>query len=439
MNKCISISGLAAAVVFVLCAVWFKGCGESKAAIQTDELEPTSTKPVQVQAVRAVKIDTSWPVTVYGTCVAQHETTLSAQVSATVSSILVEEGDQVEPEQVLARLDHREWTAQRDQAQAHYQASKAQLEKLLAGFQDEEIKQAASQLERANASYRRLLSDVDRKNRLFKAGMLRQSDYDDFLTNLSVAKADLDRASAMYQLSLGGFRTEEIKQMESQAQAALAAVELAEIHLGYCTVTSPIAGQINRRFANPGAWVTIGTPLFHIQSLDPVWIETFVPESSIALIEKGLNADIKVRAFPESVFSGTVDVIGVQLDDLTRCLPVKIMVKNPERKIRPGMFAQVTIYPKPRPSLVAPKQAVLVEGEKEIVAIVRQNTLHRVAVQTGSRDVKYIEIVAGLSENDLIVLTEVGGLPPGTEVNVDIIEIPSIPTPQERQEKGQVP
>ncbi len=406
-------------VIFLFFSVLFflKGCEEESAASfqnQEKQLEVVT----QVKVIRAEKTDIRWPIEVLGTCIPKHESIVSAKTASTIDNLLVEEGDKVEAGELLAISDTREMQANRDQAAANLKAAKAALDMALRGYKKEEVKQLASQLEAARATYQRVLKDVARQERLHESGMIRDADYEDFQTQLRIAKADLDRASAAWQSLEKGFRQEEIQQAEAKVDAARAALSLADVHVDYCSINSPISGRVGKRMVDAGEWVTPGKPLFQIQSLNPIWIEAHVPEVNISKLRSGLKAQIRVQPYPNALFEGKIQVIGTSLDLSIRTLPVKINVPNEEERLVPGLFADVTLYPEPTPSLIIPKNAIFLEGKNEIVPIVKDGKLQRVYVETGNRYHDIVSILSGLQAGDQVVLTEVGGLPDGTPVQV---------------------
>ncbi|RJP33798.1 MAG: efflux RND transporter periplasmic adaptor subunit [Candidatus Omnitrophota bacterium] len=404
--------------VMIGVGIVLKGCGEGGAssvpppAARGDAIRP------EVKTVKAKTVEMSWPIEIQGTCVPLFESIVNAKVSATVERIDVEEGDFVEMETTLAVMDTRELRAQREQAAANVNALEALLNKLRAGYLKEEVKQLASQLDAARATHQRLLNDVERQERLHRAGMIRDSDYEDFQTRLQVTKADVERASAAYQVALQGFRNEEIVEAEARTDAARATLELADIQMHYAAIHSPLTGQVCERYVNPGEWVSIGKPLFRIQTLNPIWVEAYVAETDIADITAGLHAAIRVQAYPERVFAGEIQVVGAALDPLTRSLPVKIRAPNVDACLRSGFFAEVTVFPQPVPSLIVPNDAIVWEGDHQIITRVREGKLERVPVRVGRRYNHIAAILAGLDVGDSVVLSDVGGVPDGTPVQV---------------------
>ncbi len=400
----------------LILSLFIKGCGEENAGAVQSPLSQLEIRVTQAEVFNVHKRPITWPIQIQGVCAARRETTLSAKISASIERIYVNEGDWVKEGTLLAQFDTRELKAQRDKARANHKSILAQLAKLKAGFRDDEVKQAASQLESANAAYKRLQLDIERQERLRSADMIRKSDYLDFQTRLQIAKADLDRASAAYQLALEGFRAEEITQIEAQVDAARAAFDLADIQYDYAFIRAPLTGRIGKKYIERGEWIPIGRPLFQLQSLDPIWVEAYVAEADVAAVTQGLRAEIRALSYPDVTFEGSIEAVGVVLDPVTRSLPVKINVPNPEDRLLVGMFAQVTLFPKPIPSLAIPKDAIYIYGEDEIVTLAQDGAIKRVHIQTGKRYGERVEVRSGLMEGDSVILSDVGGLPDGSPI-----------------------
>jgi Cu(I)/Ag(I) efflux system membrane fusion protein len=113
------------------------------------------------------------------------------------------------------------------------------------------------------------------------------------------------------------------------------------------TITSPISGHVTRKYQREGAFVEEGTPLFDVDDLEKVWIEAQIYEADLGLLEKGLPVRATTEAFPNEVFAGTLDFLYPHLDENSRTLTVRFDIPNPGHKLRPGMYATVTIDAEP--------------------------------------------------------------------------------------------
>lgn len=105
------------------------------------------------------------------------------------------------------------------------------------------------------------------------------------------------------------------------------------------SVRSPVAGEVLAIDATLGKSVASGDPLFHVGNLDEVWLLLDVAENHLASIRIGAAVSFSVAAYGSEAFSGTVDQIGGLLDPTSRTIEVRVVVPNPEHRLKPNMFA----------------------------------------------------------------------------------------------------
>ena len=106
---------------------------------------------------------------------------------------------------------------------------------------------------------------------------------------------------------------------------------------------SPISGQVIKKNVYEGQYVFEGTVLFEVADLSRVWVEAQIYEDQLALVRLGQPIEATVPAFPGEVFKGTVALIAPTLDPATRTAAVRLDLDNTDHRLRPGMFATVTL------------------------------------------------------------------------------------------------
>ncbi|XHO07668.1 hypothetical protein ACEQUB_p00915 (plasmid) [Ralstonia syzygii] len=110
------------------------------------------------------------------------------------------------------------------------------------------------------------------------------------------------------------------------------------------TVTSPIAGQVTARAAQPGLLVQPGNAApFTVADVSTTWMQAFVPEADVPLLHVGQPVKIRVMAFPNRVFTGKVTTIGASVDANTHRILVRSEIEDPKHELRPGMFTSFDI------------------------------------------------------------------------------------------------
>ena len=232
----------------------------------------------------------------------------------------------------------------------------------------------------------------------------------------SVYRAQLDDASAKLKLAAQtNKRTSTLfsnkyatAQSADEAASNLAvntaAVELARVQLDKTRITAPFAGIVGLRHVSAGEYITAGQALVNLEAIDPVKADFRVPEKFLPAIRVGQTIKIKVDAFPEDSFEGRVYAIDPRLDVAGRSLLVRAMVPNRDQRLRPGLFARVTVLLQLKEdALSVPEQAIVPQGESQFVFKIVDGKAKLTKVKIGTRREGRVEIVEGLAAGDQVV------------------------------------
>ena len=232
----------------------------------------------------------------------------------------------------------------------------------------------------------------------------------------SVYRAQLDDASAKLKLAAQtNKRTSTLfsnkyatAQSADEAASNLAvntaAVELARVQLDKTRITAPFAGIVGLRHVSAGEYITAGQALVNLEAIDPVKADFRVPEKFLPAIRVGQTIKIKVDAFPEDSFEGRVYAIDPRLDVAGRSLLVRAMVPNRDQRLRPGLFARVTVLLQLKEdALSVPEQAIVPQGESQFVFKIVDGKAKLTKVKIGTRRDGRVEIVEGLTAGDQVV------------------------------------
>lgn len=175
-------------------------------------------------------------------------------------------------------------------------------------------------------------------------------------------------------------------------------------------IYSPIDGTVVQRKVGPGQYITSGAsdptgdPVFIIGDLSTVWLIASVPEASALAIAPGQKVEFKVLADTGRVFNGTLNFTSAVIDAGTRRLTARAVIQNPDRQLKPEMFARVTIITgDEQRSPAVPQTAIVYEGDKAHVWVVGKD-----------KTLEYREITTGLSSGGLVQIR--AGLEPGQKV-----------------------
>jgi Cu(I)/Ag(I) efflux system membrane fusion protein len=168
---------------------------------------------------------------------------------------------------------------------------------------------------------------------------------------------------------------------------------------------SPQDGVVDNLNIREGFFVGPETTLMAIGALDEVWVEAEVFERQAAQVAVGQPVTMTLDFLPGRRWSGQVDYVYPSLDEATRTLRVRLRFPNPQRELRPNMFAQVVIRTgKSEPALLVPRQAVIRVGQQSRVVLDLGHGRYRsTPVRLGRLGERHYEVIAGLEAGDRVV------------------------------------
>ena len=236
------------------------------------------------------------------------------------------------------------------------------------------------------------------------------------------------RLYATKSISLQEQQRAEVEEVAAKEQLAMAEAEVARSieeleHIGITIdesatgesqpenteqipVKTPLAGVVLERLVTPGTTVTPGTPMFVVSELSSLWAVAEVDESHLGRLQVGRPVDVRVAAYPDARFAGTISFIADMVNPKTRRITVRAIVPNPDGRLKPEMFASVTIgESEPRRIHVVPREAIQIVDGREVVFVesaAGQFSPRPVSVGIDGDD--GVEIVDGVSEGEQVVI-----------------------------------
>jgi len=244
-------------------------------------------------------------------------------------------------------------------------------------------------------------------------------------------KNRLNQIQAAYELAQLDFkRISRLARTDAASQAQLDAIQArlkettsslaaAKLDLERCTITAPISGFINKRFAKPGLLVSRSDPLFQILDTSRVKVEVGVPESDVQAINNLEEAEIIVEALNNMTVKGKKVFLSRQPETFARVYNLKLEVENPENLLRPGMFARVNLV-KERfaDSFSVPLYSVITNNDEHYLYIVNDDTAHYRKVKLGVLEGWMVQVVEGLRPRERVVVIGQRELEEGQAVNI---------------------
>lgn len=188
----------------------------------------------------------------------------------------------------------------------------------------------------------------------------------------------------------------------STPQEALKAPSSAEI-----PVFAPIAGEVVERLVAPGQVIQAGaTQAFTISNMSTVWVLANVYQQDFPYVHNGDPVEITTDAYPDMKFNGTISYISPELDATTRTLQARIVVKNPQDKLKKDMYVTAQVQAgKTANSIVVPNASILRDAENEpfVYTLTGSNQFARRSVSLGETEGGNTQINKGLSFGDRVV------------------------------------
>jgi len=302
--------------------------------------------------------------------------------SGRVIRILAKPGDQVVRGQVLFTIE----AADMVQAQSDFIAAVATLNKALS---QENLTKIAEK----------------RSHDLYLVHALAQKDWQQAQADLTAAQNDVRSGrvaveAASNRLRLLGRTDPEIERFQNEGRIS------AET-----PVYAPLSGTVVQRKIGPGQFISGGgsDPAFVIGDLSSVWVVANVRESDASAIRIGQPINVSLLAYSGQRFQATVDYIASSVDPSSRRLQVRGTIANPDRKLRPEMFASATIDVASETSSVGiPRHALIYEGDNIRLWVYRNGEITPRNVTTGLVNGDFVEIKSGLRPGETVVTR--GGL-----------------------------
>ncbi|MGH6785840.1 MAG: efflux RND transporter periplasmic adaptor subunit [Novosphingobium sp.] len=187
-------------------------------------------------------------------------------------------------------------------------------------------------------------------------------------------------------------------------ESVISGVERSGRTNGTITITSPISGVIQTLDARAGVTLAQGQTLAQVTGIGTVWLNAAVPEAQAGTVRIGQSASATLAAFPGETFSGRILAILPTAQADSRTVTVRIEMTNRGGRLRPGMFAQVTLGGTGSAALLVPSEAVIRTGTRTLVMLATGNGRYQPAeVRTGREGGGQTEILEGLAVGEKVV------------------------------------
>lgn len=332
-----------------------------------------------------------------------NEIRLGSRVGGRVANVFVEEGREVAKGDLLVELEPYDLRERQRELQLALAGREAELQKLVAGFREEERLQTKARLDQLQARLDLLRTGprtqeieaarsrvvlakaqeqlaeltLDRVLKLKDDNAVAQQEVDQARGDRDVASATLvvrrqeldvlemgtreeeireaearvEEARQAWQLMKNGYRSEEVAAAKAARDAAAAAVEAIGRQIEELTIRSPISGTIEALDLRPGDMVAPGAPVLSVLDGGELWVRAYVPQTGLA-IQVGQTLPLSIDSYPDETFTGRVSFIARQAEFTPsnvqtpeerskQVFRIKVTVEDPQDRLRPGMMADV--------------------------------------------------------------------------------------------------
>ncbi len=330
---------------------------------------------------------------------------LAFKIPGRVEKRLVDEGQRIEAQQLVAQLEcadlEQEVALRRaevaraealvdqmkssrkediEAARAAMEKAKAALEDLEQGAREQEIRAAEAAQAQARAEANRYKANLQRAEQLRSRRVISPEEYDAAKAAYEVAtqrlraateqlelllagprpkqveqaRKALEEASWKYQRTVKGPREEKRRQARASLEAAQAALRLAETKLGYTKIVSPIRGMVLSKNVEPGEYVAAGTPVVTVADLDHPYLRAYIGERDLGRVKPGQQVVVTTDTYPDKQYPGRISFISSEAEFTPKTIQthrervklvyrIKITLDNPQWELLPGMPADAKI------------------------------------------------------------------------------------------------
>jgi RND family efflux transporter MFP subunit len=332
-----------------------------------------------VELASPSRADVASQLTVVGNLVGEQTVAVVPKAAGRLEDVYVKLGDPVSRGQRIARIEDREIREQVKQAEAAFEVARAT------------IRQREADLKFSQ-------TNLDRSRELFGRQLL--------------PKQTLDDADARYQASVAQLELARAQLTQSQAR-----LEELRINLANTVISSPVNGFVAKRYTDAGAYASQNAPVVDLVDISTVRLIANVVEKDMRRVGAGDAARVEVDAFPGETFNGRIARVAPVLDPSTRTAQIEIEIVNKNHRLKPGMYARVSLTIEQRANaLVVPANAIVDREGQRGVFLAQNNTASWRPVEVGIEDATKVEILRGVSEGDRVITTGAAALQNGDRI-----------------------
>lgn len=323
--------------------------------------------PVEVQVIQ--KQNLVQTISANGVVKAWREAEIIPKVSGVITRLAYHEGDFVHRDSLIVKIDDKSY-------RIDYQKARAQVQKALAEYGIMILGERNNQPAPDSSGYSTENFHFENANDAEALELLKGSERKAMLANKTgLTSARLD-------------------------------FESAKLNLENTVIRAPFDGYLADLNLFLGGLAKAGETALRIVALEKLLVEVGILETEIPFINRGTRARVEFPAFPGISLTGTVKTINPVIDAKSGTCRIQVEIDNPDLKIKPGMFAKVSIETRLFPErLLIPRDALLIRDERKVTFVYESGRAKWHYVQTGLENDDYFEVIDGLAPGDSLIVS----------------------------------
>ena len=245
-----------------------------------------------------------------------------------------------------------------------------------------------------------------------------QNSYNASLASLKEAQDAYNRMKSLY--DNGSLPEMKWVEVQSKLQQAVSMEQISRKSLKDTGLHAPFSGVISRKSIEPGMNVMPGIEVMQLADISTVNIKIAVPEKEISRVNKGQQAEVRVGALGDKLFTGVVSEKGIAANPLAHTYEVKIKLNNTSHELMPGMVCKVGVHShETEAGIVLPNHTVQLQPDgKKFVWVVKGNAASQRMVSTGELTTQGVVITAGLQPGDEVIVSGNQKVSEGTKIAI---------------------
>lgn len=276
---------------------------------------------------------------------------LCTKVAGAIKTMSVQAGDNVQQGQLVAEISRNDLLAQRERDALGVQKAENMLADLVSGAREQELDEAAINVEMARINHDQATLDLERVEILFQESAIPRAELDKASARAELTKNQLAAAESRLSLLQSGNRPQQIKAAQAEVERNKAVLKATEAMLEDLNVYAPLDGQILTKNHQKGEFVPMGSSLYTMADLNNLWIKVYIPTDDLPHVKLGQKVQFTVTGVG-TPFPGVVNEIASQGEFTPKTIQtqqeranvvfaVKIKVDQQDGLLKPGMPADV--------------------------------------------------------------------------------------------------